>query len=243
MVKDMQRPPFVLLAILIWALSVGKVSAEEKETGWSTALEFGAVFTSGNSQAQTFNGKTRVALERVRWSHELLASALRSTQEGNETAERYTGQYQLNFALTERDYLFALARIEHDAFSGFRYQAVESAGYGRRLWDSATGHLEIEVGGGLRQNDLEEGDTENEGIWRGGLGFLYILTDNTKLTEDYTVEASDNRTDMESVTALSVRMTEVLALNLSFTVLHATNPPPQTKQTDTISAITLSYEL
>lgn len=232
-----------LWRFVVWMLllSPGLLLAEE-DAGWSSSAELGAVLTSGNSESKTFNTKLQFGYAGQRWENELVATALRSSQSGEQTAERYTGQYQLNLNLTARDYLFALARIEHDAFSGFRYQAVESAGYGRRLWDGADGHLDLEIGGGLRQNDLVDGDTENEGIWRGGLGFLYLLTDTTKFTEEFSVESSSNRTDMESVTALGVKISDALSLNLSFTVLHATNPPPDTKKTDTISAVTLGYE-
>ncbi len=73
-----------------------------------------------------------------------------------ETANRVRGEFESNYALTERDYLFGVLRGSHDEFSGYDYQASASAGYGRKLWVSDNSFWDAEIGPGVRVSRTDD---------------------------------------------------------------------------------------
>jgi hypothetical protein len=75
-----------------------------------------------------------------------------------------------------------------------------------------------------------------------GIGFVYALNKNVSFREDAETLlniAGESRVLVNSISKLSARLTEKLALGVSFTVNHDSAPAPGKKPTDTALGLTL----
>ena len=211
--------------------------------GWSGDAEFGAVFSSGNTDSQNISARSRLRYEIPLWRHTLQLEAFTGSEDGATTQERYLGTFQTDRKLTARDYLFGALRTEKDRFSGYDYQRSLSAGYGRRVADTERLRLDLEAGAGARQARLEDGDSENETIFRGAGALDYRINSALRFTEDLLIQAGDDNTEAESISALRYRLNDRFTARFALTVKHNTDVPEDRDKTDTITSISLVYDL
>lgn len=231
------------LAPLAISPALAHESEEEVEVdeGWSGSAELGASMTTGNTESSMVNGKFEVGYVTGLWTHDLRLEAMQASEDGEDTANRALGEFESNYALTERDYLFGVLRGTHDEFSGYKYQSSVAAGYGRKLWVSERGYWDAEIGPGLRVSETEDGVRETSPIARVASSFEYRLSDFAEFNQDVTVLAGEDNTEIESVTGLSTSLTETLAMKLAYTVQHNTDVPAGTENTDTYTSVNLVY--
>ena len=114
-------------------------------------------------------------------------------------------------------------------------------GYGRRIIETDIHKLNVEVGAGARQSELQFGGDENETIFTAGGFYNWTLSESTDFTQNLTTEIGGENTYFESYTALSARLVGNLALVASYTVKHNTDVPPLIEETDTYTALSLEY--
>jgi len=193
------------------------------------------------TEAETINARTRLRYEEESWRHTGQLEALRRSEEGTSTAERYVGNFKSDWKFRPREYLFAALRYEKDRFSGYEYQSSVAAGYGRRVIDTDRTRLELEAGAGYRQSRLESGERDDDAILRGALSFEHRLSETARLGQDLLIQSGNDNTEIESVTSLTAAINSKLAMRLSLTVKHNTDVPPEREKTDTITAVSLVY--
>jgi putative salt-induced outer membrane protein len=213
-----------------------------EEPTWSAEIELGVVDTSGNTNTNTSNGSALVVHERNYWRHRGEIGALRSKEEGVVTAERYTAAAKSDYKFRPRDYVFVALRYEDDRFSGYDYRASEAVGYGRKILDSERFRLDAEIGGGARQERIEDGEETQEGLGRLAGDFGWQFSETARFSQTLLVEV-DGGTYTRSVTGLSARVLENLSMKLSHEIRKNTDVPADTEDTDTITSINLVYSL
>lgn len=224
------------------------------QADWTGKGEAGLVVASGNTNTETANAKLALATEIGKWKHAVGAAALYASDEDGKTANRWEliGQSDWNF--TKRNFLFAAGRYEEDEFSGFEYQTTASLGVGRRFIDSDVTKLVGTVGAGYKFFEtrdafdsagvlIEEGDSDSEVVFRGTVDFEHKFTATTSLINKFIVESGADNTYAQNDLSLQVKMTDVLALAVGYSVRHNTDPPAEFKRTDTLTTINLVYEI
>ena len=220
-------------------------AAEEKAAPppgtWTGEAELGLLYTSGNTESDTVNGKAKIGTEIEKWRHAAEVSALKSSDQTGTTAQRYEAKGQSDYKFAEKEYFFGLLTYEDDRFSGYDYRATVAAGYGRRVYNNNDMTLDLEVGPGLRHYKITNGKSDSEFLARGAAKYVWAITKTSKFTEDLTVESSSDATISKSVTALSSKINGDLAMKLSYTIKHTSDVPPGIEKTDTETAITLVY--
>jgi putative salt-induced outer membrane protein len=216
-------------------------SEEWGDEGWTGFAEVGAVLTTGNTDTETINAKTRVRHEKVTWRHTTQLEVLRRSEQGGTTAERYLGNFKSDWKFRPRAYLFGVARHERDRFSGYDYQSSVSAGYGHRVVDTDRTRLEMEAGAGYRQSRLEDGERDEEAIARGALALEHHITETARFGQDVLVQSGGDNSEVESVTSVSAAINAKLAMRLTLTAKHNTDVPDDREKTDTITAVSLVY--
>ncbi|MEL7537248.1 MAG: DUF481 domain-containing protein [Pseudomonadota bacterium] len=208
---------------------------------WSGTVSFGYLATTGNSESVSVNGATEIIYEKGRWKHTLDASALGSQDDADTTAEAYQFGWKSDFKFNEYNYLFLDLRWQKDLFSGYEQQTAESLGYGRRLINTDKHVLNAELGIGAKQADLIGGVSQDETIALGLLDYTWQLSETASFSQDVRVEAGEENTYLESVTALNTKVFKNLGLVLSYTVRNNSDVPTDTESTDTFTAISLEY--
>lgn len=240
------RKPFIhffTFAPALFAFAVPGESFSDDEYKWKSDVEVGFIMTQGNTDTQSTNAKFNLLAERTAWRHEAHLEGLASSTDGSTTAEKYLAQGKSDYKFSERNYVFGALKYEADRFSGYDYQASETVGYGRRAINTPSAVLDLEAGLGARQSKTDLGKETSEGIVRGAANFSLNISPTAVFTEQFTVEAGKDSTISTSVTALKAKVNASLAMKLSYTVKHNSNPPDDADDTDSETAVTLIYTL
>jgi putative salt-induced outer membrane protein YdiY len=223
---------------------------EEKKTGWSNDAEFSYVATSGNSETSTLGFKDTAirAWERSRFV--LRAGAIRadttvtarwavgdlddffifSESTTAKTAENYflNGRYENK--ISDKFYWYAGLGWDRNRFSGIENRTVVQGGVGN-IWFNRE-KLQFKTDYAVTYTDQEDviqpedADQTFAGA-RLTWEFLAKFGKSTKYTNDFIFdynfeESADWRGDM--INALSVSMTDMLALKISLQWLYRNEP-------------------
>lgn len=230
----------IFFATVITALSFPAM-AEGDDGPWSGKASFGYLATSGNTENANLNSGFALGYAPGDWSHLLEAMAITATENDATTAEAYELGWKSERRISDNDFLFGRLSWRRDRFSSYDSQFSQTVGYGRRLIDTETHRLNLEVGAGARQSDLIDGTSESETILSGGLDYTWAFSETAQFTQTFGVEAGDANTYVESNSALSATLVGNLALVASYTVKHNTDVLPLTEKTDTYTALSLEY--
>lgn len=232
-------PALGFLALGICA--TGTVKAEQEDGPWSGKAGLGYLSTSGNSSSTSVNALFRLSYDLTSWHHQFGAQAISNVSNDVTTSERYQLNFKSKYDFTEHDYIFGLISWEKDRFSGYEEQFSEAIGYGRRLINDETQVLNLELGVGAKQADLSDGSRETGVIGRAGLDYLWKFSETADFTQLLAIESGSGNTYIESVSAISARLMESLALSVSYTIKNNSSVPVGRDKSDTFTAINLEY--
>ena len=225
------------------ALALITVSAQ---AAWKGKGEAGVVVASGNTHASTVNLKLGMSEEVDRWKHSLEMAALRETNSGVTSADRYMAGWQSDYKINDRTFAFGGLRYEKDKFSGFDYQATAATGLGYKFYDTDKMKLSGQVGVGYRRSKsaTPPGDTSGNAVFVAGFDYLNVLTATTKLVDKFHLEAGSDNTLLTNFIGIEVKMSDRLALSAGLDVRDNTKPPravPEKKKIDTVTTLNLVY--
>jgi putative salt-induced outer membrane protein len=213
------------------------------------------VIATGNTETETANAKLLFANEIGKWKHQFGGAALyASSDEEGTSAQRWEAFEQTDYNFSPRTFWFGAARYEDDEFSGFEYQAIVSTGIGRKFIDTDVTKFVGTAGVGYKFFEtrdafddagvlIEPGESDSEVVFRGTLDYDHKLTATTSVLDKFVVEAGSDNTFLQNDIALQVKMTDVLALAVGYSVRHNTDPPVGFEKTDTLTTINLVYEI
>jgi len=230
-----------LIASLFGFAATGAVFAQQEDGPWSGKAGLGYLATSGNSESNSLNALFRLSYDLSSWHHQFGAQAISNVSNDVTTSERYQLNFKSKYDFTEHDYIFGMVSWEKDRFSGYEEQLSEAIGYGRRLLNSDTHILNLELGLGAKQADLSDGTRETGVIGRAGLEYLWNFSDTADFTQLLAVETGSGNTYIESVTAVTAKLMESLALSVSYTIKNNSDVPVGRDKSDTFTAVNLEY--
>lgn len=224
------------------SLAICLLVAAPARADWAGKGELGGVLARGNTETETLNGKVDMTNETDRWKHLAGFSILRTVNDGVTSANRWELRGESDYKLSERSYLFGALRYEDDEFTDYSYQATASVGYGYKFIDEEATKLDGKLGVGYRQSELRvTGENQDDAILRGVLDYSHKLTETTTLIDKFLVEAGSENTYLQNVLGLEVRMTEKMALGLSYEIRHNTDVQPGTENTDQVLTANLVF--
>lgn len=254
----MRNPGINTLAACIAMLSAAQVAAHGEKgapapEGWSGAIAAGYTAVSGNSDSSTANFKGQLAHDHDRWHHNGIATALGSSQEDETSAEAYKVQIKTKYDLSDRYYAFGLAEYNKDRFSAYDHQIYEVAGFGWRVFRSASQELNLDAGIGATQSKLRQPDPPatpltsderdvNEFVGRVGADYHWHISETATFSETVASSISSENTYVESLTELKANVVGNLALVLGYLVKHNTDVPAEVDKTDKQTSISLEYK-
>lgn len=235
------------LAALGLGLLAGRVLADATPPppppeGWSGSVAAGYVAVRGNSETTTANFKGEVNYDRNRWHHGLLATALGASTDGETSSEAYTAKAKTKYDLSEIIYTFGSVEWNKDRFSSYDHQIFEVGGVGWRVFHTEKQELDLEVGVGATQSQLQDGTDNNEVVGRLGVDYKWHISENALFSEKLASTMGSSNTYIESLTELKAGVIGNLALVLGYLVKHNTDVLPGTDKTDTQTSISLEYK-
>jgi putative salt-induced outer membrane protein len=236
-------------------VAVAALAAMPAYADWSGKGEAGLVIASGNTETETANAKFQLANELGLWKHQFGGAGLyTSSAEEGTTARRWEAFAQSDYNFSPKTFWFAAVRYQDDEFSGFEYQATVSTGLGRKFIDTDVTKFVGTAGVGYKFFETPDafddagvliapGESDSEVVFRGTLDFEHRFTQTTSLIDKLIVEAGGDNTSVQNDLALQVKMTDVLALAVGYSVRHNTDPPAGFEKTDTLTTVNLVYEI
>jgi len=237
---------FVLASLLVVSVNASAEEKKEDKSPWKSAVELGFISTTGNTETQTLALKVDVTYEVDKWRHNGHAEGF-GTETVDDTgnnvvsAERYELLGKSDYKFNDYDYMFGLVKLQKDRFSGFEYEYILSAGYGRKLIKEADMELDLEIGPGVRLFKVDNGSSDNEKLLRLAGKYWWAISANSKFTQDLTFDIGEDITSTKSVSGLQANINKTLALKLTYTLRNKTKVPVGTEKTDTEFAVTLVY--
>lgn len=231
------------LTLLVTALvAPATLLAQEKAADpWAGKATLGYLATSGNTENSTLNSGVEVGYTAGKWQHIATAAAINAAENDVTTTEAYNFGWKSERNISDHDFVFGRLSWRKDRFGGFDTQFSQSVGYGRRLIKTDRHQLNAEVGVGARQSEAQDGTKEDETIFRGGAYYRWKFSETAEFRQDLTVEAGDENTYAESVTAVSASLLGELALVASYTIKQNSDVPLLTEKRDTYTALSLEY--
>ncbi len=153
--------------------------------------------------------------------------------------------YGLEYTRDLNPRLFGFAKVQGsvDEFSSFESDTFVSFGAGYRILNTADSQWSVQAGPGYRFADFS--DVASADISEGAFGvssdYARKLTDTTFFTNDTDIITSSSDTVVYNDLAISVSMTDSLALRTSVLTEYHTDPEPGFKNTDNTFGVSLVY--
>jgi len=208
---------------------------------WSSEVELGAVFTTGNTDQQTIKFRGEVVRDAEKWKHKGHVDSYSASKDGVKNAQReylfYQGDYKLSVGS-----LFGRVAYENDKFNGYDYQADVTFGYSRPLYDNGPHKLSGDAGIGYRISEFPNGTSDNEGIVRLAMDYVWKISENAQFKQLLSTEIGSDSTISRSESSVSASIVGDLAMKFSVNVKNNSDVPVGTKKTDTETAVTLVYK-
>jgi len=216
--------------------------AEANDSIWSTGVEVGAVFTTGNTKSDNVKVKVDSTREGEKYRNNVHFDTLRSSKDSTKTAQKLYGSYQLDFKFDDDRSLFGRVAYEDDLFSGYDYQADLSVGYSQRLIHDEIHSLSADVGVGYRSSGLAGGGDESEGLLRLAGKYTWKISENALFKQLLSTELGSQSNITRSESSLQTTVVGDLAMKLTVAMKHNSDVPAGSKKTDTESSVTLVYQ-
>ncbi|WP_413717989.1 YdiY family protein [Silicimonas sp. MF1-12-2] len=153
--------------------------------------------------------------------------------------------YGLEYTRDFNPKVFGFAKVQGsvDKFSAFDSDTFVSFGAGYRVFNEADRQWSVQAGPGYRfaeLSDITSGDI-SEGAFGVSSDYAQKLTDTVFLTNDTDIITSSSDTVVYNDLAVSVSMTDSLALRSSILTEYHTDPTPGFKSTDNTFGLSLVY--
>ncbi len=169
------------------------------------------------------------------------------------TDQKWLTSLQSNYTLEEggQNYLFGFGSYEADRFNGFDFQASVAAGWGRRWYETKDAYFDAEIGPGFKIDEIAQSEqhnnrTESAFIVRTAATYERQLYKKVSYKQTLSAELaaeSGQNSKFKSVSSISTKLIESLALKFAFTIDHNTNVDGDIEKTRTETSLTLVYSI
>lgn len=153
--------------------------------------------------------------------------------------------YGLEYTRDLNPRLFGFGKIQGsvDEFSSFESDTFVSFGAGYRIFNETDRQWSVQAGPGYRFAELSDVASADisEAAFGASSDFAYKLTDTVFLTNDTDIITSSADTVVYNDLAVSVAMTDALALRTSVLTEYHSDPEPGFTSTDNTFGISLVY--
>lgn len=208
---------------------------------WHGTGELGGFLTTGNSETSGLTAGINLNKAGIDWGHKIRAVVDYQRGSGGTTRNQWLASYEPSFNLNRNIYVFGLSMYEKDRFQGFQDRVTLSGGVGYRALDTEDATLNLKIAPAWRRTNWIEIPDQSEVSGLAGADLVWKLNSWIELTDNgQLLWGSDNST-YSNTAALRAKFNRAFSARLSYSWRHETNPPNDTKKTDTVSRVTLVY--
>lgn len=226
----------------------------EEVQGWKASAELGLLFTSGNTETESYKGKLNISRDIENWRHKGVVDYYRAEQVDQSTGEKeltadkifVSAQTNYKFKPDSRSSMFLFGSYEEDPFSGFEYQGTVAVGYGARYRYSEKIYADYEIGPGYTINkpilDGIPQESEGSAILRLAGSLSWDISENSAFNALLASEVGEDNTKTRGEVSVSSNINGSLAMKFSIAATHNSDLQDETLENlDTETAVTLVY--
>lgn len=242
----------VAAGLLLVFLAVDGAGAAKRlpRPGWHGA--FGAGFSSSSGLALTtsLNSTDRVRDNVGVWSYGADFAYNYFSYNGIAGVDRLlaTANVRRSFRSAPVDFVVGAVRYDRNLFDGYNHYFVETVNAGRKVVDTRMMHLDLEAGGGARQNFFPaSGGAQDEPVVDLAMTYVWHMRPGTRFSERFSVMGTPSGTLITSTSGVTTTLIFDLALKFSEQVIHYTWLPSTAlvhyAGTTTFTTLNLIYHL
>ncbi|GGL75885.1 DUF481 domain-containing protein [Wenxinia marina] len=226
---------------------IGRFGNEGRPQGFTGSLALRATAASGNTDNYNLGIGTDLGYVAGPNGFELQLNYSYGEEDGVRTDESlfYTAEYTRDF--TPRFFGYAKLQGSIDDFSSYQSDTFLTVGAGYRIYNTPTMQWSVQAGAGYRYaefNDFTDSLTDldfSEPAVALSSDYAHRLTETVYVTNDTDVLWSDSDTVVFNDLALSVAMTDTLALRTSVLTEYHSDPLPGFEDTDNTYGVSVVY--
>lgn len=211
--------------------------------GFRGTLSFTGVATAGNTETTDVGIGGRFTLGQGVINHTFGLAVEYGEAENVRDRNRVLGIYDLSYDLSDRFYVFGLARGEYDEFaSRNEVDAFAGVGPGFRILNQPDLAWRVQAGPGVRYTEeIGDGDTETELAGILSSRFYYQVTNDMFVTNDTDVLHSNADTLVSNEIALNTRIAGPISGRVGLRTDYSTDPAEGQKSTDNRLTVGVVY--
>jgi putative salt-induced outer membrane protein YdiY len=224
---------------VIWSLSARAAAAQTppKEPPPLWDVEIGASFigTTGNSDTSSTGAEFALHRRWPVWQIEATATAVKSSTDGTDTAERYLAGARGQRKLTDLIGVSTGIKAEHDPFAGMDARMILDAGLSWALVHDPSWTLDGLTSIAWKHEDPKIGPTVNDPVGVFQLQSRIPLGASSDTTQRFTYYPDFSQTSAyrsEAEVTAQAAMNKRLALKVGYLIRYANAPVPGFKKTD-----------
>lgn len=227
--------PIAAVSFLVASVATAQTPPKEPLPLWDVQVGASFVGTSGNSDTSSTGADFALHRRWPVWQIESAASAVKSSSQGVDTAERYLAGLRGQRKLTSMLGLSTGIKAEHDPFAGMDVRSILDAGLSWALVHHPEWTLDGITALAWSHESPKTGPNRNDAV-----GVLQLLSKvplgaAADTTQRFTFYPNFSRTSAyrsEAELTAQAAMNKRLALKLGYLLRYSNDPVPTFKKTD-----------
>lgn len=208
-------------------------------------VNFGLNVTSGNTETENLYLDAEMEARTKQNRYTVGANAQRSSEDGNETADRTMLYSKYDHFLSKVRYMYANASFVRDEFKDLNLRSTLGVGLGHQFVESDRKNLSLEGGLSFVNEDFISATDDQYLAARWALDFdQYFFGDRLQVFHKHEgLQSLENSEDLviHAETGVRVPWTDHLNTAVQVNVDWDNSPPPGTEDTDLTYLLTVGY--
>jgi len=209
---------------------------------WTGRIQAGGFRSTGSTSELGISAAATVTREGLQWSHKLTASADYRRANGVTSRERYFGSYEPRYQFDPRGFAYGLAQFERDVSIGYDERYTGSVGVGYKLIVSKPLDLQADIGPSVRHAKYVIGPRETKLGLRGSMALAWRATPTFTVKQTASAYAESDVVTFNALTSLETKVTTRWSAAFSYNIQYETETLLQSRDLDTLSRLTLTYD-
>ena len=223
------------------AAARARLAAAKLWENWKGEGQIGGSLSTGNTKSAGLSAGLALARKGIDWTHRLRLQADYQRTNGRTSIDRYLGEFEPQYRLGDRGFVYGLGRWEQDRILGYDSRWNLSGGLGYKLIDSQSIGLSLKGGPAWRRTNFITGASDDELTALAGLDFGWQLSPTLRLTQVASTVVGEANSSTSSLTALNAKLSGKLSARIAYAAQIDSSPPPGVESVDTQTRFTLVY--
>lgn len=209
---------------------------------WTGRIEAGGFRSTGSTSEIGISANATATRSGLQWSHKLTASADYRRANGVTSRERYFAGYEPKYEFDPRGFAYGLAQFERDTSIGYDQRYTASVGVGYKLIVSKPVDLMVDIGPSVRHAKYLIGVSETKAGVRGSMGAVWRATPTLTVKQTASGYAESGVYTLNALTGVETKVATRWSAALSYLVQYESETLLSTRNFNTLSRLTLSYD-